>query len=242
MRIIRRDVLDRLYPLPDGLNFTPVMSTRAIHEEIHWLEVSIPYQERVGRSKLSVVHDGLRFLYTIVWTALSYNPVRIFGGLGLILGAIAGIILAAIVGMRLAGIRELGPWGVVSLYVASLFAVGGVALFSLGTTFNYLVSLLHKRPIRQGLFGKPILPRPLEQEFGWLGLAAIVIGVVLGAVSLGLSLGGWEMERLWMYLLGSAMMILIGVQLVVFWIIIRVLDDLRQRELRTTRDMNGHGP
>jgi hypothetical protein len=50
------------------------------------------------------------------------------------------------------------------------------------------------------------------------------------------------MERLWMYLLGSAMMILIGVQLVVFWIIIRVLDDLRQRELRTTRDMNGHGP
>jgi glycosyltransferase involved in cell wall biosynthesis len=242
MRIIRRDVLDRLYPLPDGLNFTPVMSTRAIHEEIHWLEVPIPYQERVGRSKLSVVHDGLRFLYTIIWTALSYNPVRIFGGLGLILGAIAGIILAAIVGMRLAGIRELGPWGVVSLYGASLFAVGGVALFSLGTTFNYLVSLLHKRPVRQGLFGKPLLRRPLEQEFGWLGLAAIIIGVALGSVSLGLSLGGWAMERLWMYLLGSAMMILIGVQLVVFWIIIRVLDDLRQRELRTTRDMNGHGP
>ena len=242
MRIIRRDVLDRLYPLPDGLNFTPVMSTRAIHEEIHWLEVPIPYKERVGRSKLSVVHDGLRFLYTIVWTALSYNPVRIFGGLGLILGAIAGIILAAIVGMRIAGIRELGPWGVVSLFVASLFAVGGVALFSLGTTFNYLVSLLHKRPVRQGLFGKPMLARPLEQEFGWLGLAAIIIGVALGAVSLGLSLGGWAMERLWMYLLGSAMTILIGVQLVVFWIIIRVLDDLRQRELRTTRDMNGHSP
>jgi hypothetical protein len=144
--------------------------------------------------------------------------------------------------MRLAGIRELGPWGVVSLFMASLFAVGGVALFSLGTTFNYLVSLLHKRPIRQGLFGRPVLARPLEQEFGWMGSVAIVVGVAVGAVSLALSLGGWAIERLWMYLLGSAMMALIGVQLVVFWIIIRVLDDLRQRELWTTRDMNGEGP
>jgi glycosyltransferase involved in cell wall biosynthesis len=239
MRIIRREALDRLYPLPDGLNFTPVMSTRAIHEDIRWIEVPIPYKERVGRSKLNVVQDGLRFLYTIIWTALSYNPVRIFGGLGLMLGLVAGIILVAIGGMRLAGIRELGPWGVVSLYIASLCAVGGVALFSLGTTFNYLVSLLHKRPVRQGLFGRPLLARPLEQHFGWIGLAAIVVGVTVGAISLGLSLGGWAIERLWMYLLGSAMMALIGVQLVVFWIIIRVLDDLRQRELRTIRDMNG---
>jgi glycosyltransferase involved in cell wall biosynthesis len=240
MRIIRREALDRLYPLPDGLNFTPVMSTRAIHEDIRWREVPIPYKERVGRSKLSVVRDGLRFLYTIVWTALSYNPVRIFGGLGLILGLIAGIILAAVVGMRAAGIRELGPWGVVSLFVATLCAVGGVALFSLGTTFNYLVSLLHKRPVRQGLFGRPIMARPLEQDFGWIGLAAVLVGIAIGAASLGLSLRGWEIERLWMYLLGSAMMVLMGVQLVVFWIIIRVLDDLRQREIRTTQDMNGN--
>jgi glycosyltransferase involved in cell wall biosynthesis len=239
MRIIRREALERLYPLPDGLNFTPVMSTRAIHEDIRWREVAIPYKERVGRSKLSVVHDGLRFLYTIVWTALSYNPVRIFGGLGLVLGLIAGIILTVVVAMRLAGIRELGPWGVVSLFVATLCAVGGVALFSLGTTFNYLVSLLHKRPVRQGLFGRPILHRPLEQDFGWIGASAVAIGTAMGAASLGLSLGGWEIERLWMYLLGSAMMVLMGLQLVVFWIIIRVLDDLRQRELRTTQDMNG---
>lgn len=239
MRVIRREALDRLYPLPDGLNFTPVMSTRAIHEDIHWIEVPIPYKERVGRSKLSVVRDGLRFLYTIVWTALSYNPVRIFGGLGLILGLFAAIILAVVAGMRLAGIRELGPWGVVSLFVATLSAVGGVALFSLGTTFNYLVSLLHKRPVRQGLFGRPVLARPLEQEFGWIGSASIVVGAGIGAVSLGLSLGGWDIERLWMYLLGSAMLVLIGLQLVVFWIIIGVLGDLRQRELRTTQDMNG---
>ena len=65
MRVIRREALSALYPLPDGLNFTPVMSTRALHEAIRMKEVPIPYEERVGRSKLSVVRDGTRFLSTI---------------------------------------------------------------------------------------------------------------------------------------------------------------------------------
>src|SRR5262245_35231859 len=52
-RILKRDVLQKLYPLPDGLNFTPVMSTRALHEEIKMVEVPIKYEERAGESKLS---------------------------------------------------------------------------------------------------------------------------------------------------------------------------------------------
>ncbi len=135
-RIIRREALPRLYPLPDGLNFTPVMSTRAAHENIKWIEVPIPYKERVGRSKLNVVEDGTRFLYTIIWTAMLYNPVRLLGGISLALAAVTGIISAIIVGMRLSGTTELGPWGVAGIFVASLCAVGSVLLFSLGATFN----------------------------------------------------------------------------------------------------------
>ena len=44
MRVFRREALPRLYPLPDGLNFTPVMSTRAVHEEVVLKEIPIPYQ------------------------------------------------------------------------------------------------------------------------------------------------------------------------------------------------------
>jgi len=55
MRVFRREILEHVYPLPDGLNLTPVMSTRAVHEKIRIAEVPIPYSERVGRSKLSVV-------------------------------------------------------------------------------------------------------------------------------------------------------------------------------------------
>ena len=84
MRIFKKTILPRLYPLPDGLNLTPVMSTRALHEQIKMVEVPIPYRERLGRSKLSVVKDGMRFAQSIVWTALNYNPVRPLGMIGLL--------------------------------------------------------------------------------------------------------------------------------------------------------------
>ncbi|HEY75928.1 MAG TPA: glycosyltransferase family 2 protein [Thermoflexia bacterium] len=239
MRVIRREALPRLYPLPDGLNFTPVMSTRALHEDVRWREVPIPYKERVGRSKLSVVRDGMRFFSTIVWTALNYNPVRILGGIGLFLLTITGLIGAVIVGMRLSGITRLGPWGVVAVFTGALSAVSGVALFSLGATFNYLVSLFHKQPIRQGLFGRPLFKQPLERHFGWMGLVGILVGLTVGAVSLILSLGGWPVERLWLYLLGAAMISLVGLQLTVFWLIIQVLAELSQREVQVAQDMEG---
>jgi len=76
MRVFKREILEHVYPLPDGLNLTPVMSTRALHEGVKIEEVPIPYSERVGRSKLSVIHDGRVFLQSMVWTAMSYNPVR----------------------------------------------------------------------------------------------------------------------------------------------------------------------
>lgn len=239
MRVIRREALARLYPLPDGLNFTPVMSTRATHENLKWREVPIPYEERVGRSKLSVVEDGTRFLYTILWTAMLYNPVRILGGISLALAAVAGIIFALILGMRLSGITELGPWGVVGVYTISLSAVAAVTLFSLGATFNYLVSLFHKQPVRQGLFGKPIFDPPLDRHFGWMGLLSALVGMVVGIVSLILSLRGWPVERLWFYLLFAAMALVVGVQLTVFWIIMQVLSELRQRDEDVILDLNG---
>ena len=67
MRVIRRDALSDLYPLPNGLHFTPAMSARALLEgRLTLTEVPVPYAERIGRSKLSVVKDGLRFLAAIV--------------------------------------------------------------------------------------------------------------------------------------------------------------------------------
>jgi glycosyltransferase involved in cell wall biosynthesis len=238
MRVFRREALERLYPLPDGLNFTPVMSTRSAHEKMQVLELPIPYQERVGRSKLNVVRDGMRFLQTILWTALTYNPVRILGGLGSILFFIAGMFALVLIGMRLSGITVLGPWGVAGSFAAVVLGIAGVDLFALGVTFNYLVSLFHKRPIRQGLFGRPIFKTPLDRHFWWMGLLLMLTGAVLGLASFILGINGWQIERLWLYLLAGTMFLLVGLQLVVFWVIVRILDELSQRENKIRNDLS----
>jgi hypothetical protein len=238
MRVFRREIIERLYPLPDGLNLTPVMSTRAVHERIDVAEVPIPYSERLGSSKLSVVHDGTLFLQSIIWTALTYNPVRILGLIGLAGVGVALMILLGLVIARISGITTLGTWGVAAVFTALVTSVVGVSVFALGVTFNYMVSIFHKRPIRQGLFGKPIFKKkPLNHHFGWMGLLGVVTGSVMGVASLSLGFGGWPIERLWLYLLGSAMLALVGMQLLIYWILLRVLEELGQREMLTKKDM-----
>ena len=241
MRVFQRRILECMYPLPDGLNLTPVMSTRAIHEGVRVVEVPIPYAERVGRSKLSILRDGRIFLQSILWTALTYNPVRILG----ILGTFA-LLFTAVVGLgfviaRLTGVTSLSPLGVTALYSALVAALIGVNLFALGVTFNYLVSLFYQKPIRQGLFGKPLFKTPLDRQFGWMGLLSMFVGMLVGIVSLALGWTGWQIDRLWLYLTGSALMFLVGLQLVVYYILFRVLDELSQRELLTRQDLEEMG-
>jgi hypothetical protein len=110
-------------------------------------------------------------------------------------------------------------------------------MFALGITFNYLVALFYKKPIKQGLFGKPIFKAPLDRHFGWLGSVAILTGLIVGVVSVALSLQGWDIGRLWFYQLGGAMTFLIGIQLIVYWLVLRILEELNQRETLIKQDL-----
>jgi hypothetical protein len=70
-----------------------------------------------------------------------------------------------------------------------------------------------------------------------MGGLATVAGLVAGIASLVLGLNGWEVGRLWLYLLGSAMSILLGVQLIIYWILLRVLDELSRRDVVIEREL-----
>lgn len=236
-RILRRSALERLYPLPDGLNFTPVMTTRALHEDLRMIEVPIRYRERVGDSKLSVIHDGRRFLGTILWTALGYNPARVLGLAGLALLGGGGALGLGLVALRLSGVTTLGPWGVAAAFGTLVLGVAGVTVLNLGIAFNYLVGLLRGTPVRQGLFGpRPVLPG-LDRRFGWIGLAGMAGGLVLAAVGLALGVGGWPITRTWLWLLGGAVGTLVGLQLFISWVLMRVLQELSERGARARSDL-----
>jgi glycosyltransferase involved in cell wall biosynthesis len=237
-RVLRRDALPLLYPLPDGLNFTPVMSTRAIHENLNIIEVPIPYAERQGRSKLSVVRDGFRFLSSIITTAMTYNPVRILGAAG------AGLALVAILVALFAGLIGIGEnaaeWPFSRFFAAFVLAAVGINLFSTGALFNYLVSLFHKRQVRQGLFGRPMFRTPLESHFGWMGLALVLAGVAIYAVTVLLGLNSSFIIPSWFAPAASSVLVLSGFQLMTSWLLVKVLAELSQREARARTDLVGY--
>jgi glycosyltransferase involved in cell wall biosynthesis len=230
MRVLRRSALTQLYPLPDGLNFTPVMSTRSVHEKLNVIELPIPYSERVGRSKLSVVRDGLRFLSTILWTALEYNPAKIFGLTGTVLASAAVLLGAGVVAARWSGVTQLGPWGIFAIFAILVLAVTGTSLYTLGITSNALMATFHREPMRGGMFRKSGLERTLESRFRGVGLTCMVAGLVLAAVAITVGFGQWSPERLWFWLLGSGLFLLVGVQLIASWIVARTFEQLAARE------------
>ena len=237
MRVFQRSSMERMYPLPNGLNLTPVMSTRAIHEGLKVVEVPITYSERLGRSKLSALRDGSIFLQSMVWTAMAYNPVRILGGIGL-----AGALVAFAVGLglivaRLSGITSLGPWGVAALFFGMVSGVAGISVFAFGATFNYLVSLFYAQPIRQGVFGKPVFKQPLERSFGWMGFGLIVLSTIIGIISLIIGIAQADVLRMWLYLLGSALFALTGIQMMIYWALMKVLEELSRRRDLVQQDL-----
>lgn len=235
-RVLRRSVLPMIYPLPNTLDFTPAMSTRALHEGLTIVEMPIPYKERSGRSKLSVVRDGLRFFKSIVWTALTYNPVRIFGGVGLALLLVALLILGGQVGLHfLAG--QPG-WSFPMIFGALVLAVAGVTLYTTGTTFSYVVALFHQRPIRQGLFGRRGNGRKVEKHYWWLGLLAIVGGLGIYLAAALFDLTNPALAASWFAPVVSALLVLTGVQLMSAWSLARVLAELSRREVEKEADLN----
>ena len=93
MRVMRREAIEQLLPMPSGLHFTPAMSTRALISGMRIVEVPMAYTERIGDSKLKVFRDGVRFLRTIVAGILLYRPDRLFT-----FGFAACLLLMAVMG------------------------------------------------------------------------------------------------------------------------------------------------
>ena len=133
MRVVRREALPRLYPLPDGLHFTPAMSARALlSTDVRLAEIDMPYHDREGKSKLRVGRDGLRFFQVIVKTGVLFRPSRVLG-LAAIPFLLAGLGLLALPvadgvtdGSLPSGVRGAqAAAGVVLLTAAALLGCAG---------------------------------------------------------------------------------------------------------------------
>jgi hypothetical protein len=94
MRVVRRMALPKIFPLPDGLHFTPAMSARSmLSDRVKIVEIEMPYRERTGQSKLRIAKDGLLFLKVILEAAFLYRPGRPLGILALLFFLTATVLM-----------------------------------------------------------------------------------------------------------------------------------------------------
>lgn len=79
LRVFRREfVIPFAHLLPNNLNFTLAMTFLFLRFQLPFEEVPIRYHQRIGQSKLSVLIDGPRFLFTIFSFWFKYRFSRIF--------------------------------------------------------------------------------------------------------------------------------------------------------------------
>jgi len=222
-RVVRRDSLRLLSPLPDGLHFTPAMSSICLLDpRIRIEEIPMPYEERTGESKLSVVKDGLRFLFIILFTTAVYNPIRSF----LAAALVAALGFAGLAGLSLAG-------GVSMALTTLILLAGGIAVLLLagaGVTVHQLNFLL-LGPIRRD--------NPYERALQWLlsYKRLLVSGLLLSVASvLALAVVVSSASANLTAVAGLVGALLLGLMLLVGGVVMRVIWVVGQRQAALTAD------
>lgn len=145
MRVIRRDALRQLYPLPDGLHFTPAMSARVLmDDQLTIVERPMAYEERIGDSKLHVLRDGVRFLRTILEMTLMWQPAKLFTTAAVACLAVMVLLAMHPIEMWLR-LGRLDEDMIYRLLFCSLLGTFGVTLLSSGVLADNLHRLINGR-------------------------------------------------------------------------------------------------
>jgi glycosyltransferase involved in cell wall biosynthesis len=147
MRVIRRDALPDLYPLPDGMHFTPAMSARALMNDLPIVEIPMQYSERVGESKLHALKDGVRFLRAIWSAMLLFRPSRL-----LVMMATLCMLVAAAWGLYplelYAREHRLEEWMIYRVLLCTFLVTCSFVFLCAGVIADDIIALVYRRRSR----------------------------------------------------------------------------------------------
>jgi len=212
------------------------MSVRAILDpELKIGERPMPYEERVGRSKLSVLQDGARFLRVIVVTALTYRPLKFFGWAAVLLTLPAALLLL----LRLGGPTAapvpfylkygwIEDWMFFRLILISVLLASAVFLLALGLVAQSLVGIINHE--KEGLTG---WARAMTDRFALWGCLSLIAGLVINRRPL---VSYWETggipPEFWVFPVAGALFVLVGFELLAFHVVAGISQMLWERERR----------
>lgn len=228
MRLFPRERTRAMLELPNGLDFTPAMTTWALHDGWTVQEVPIAYRERIGDSKLDVVRDGLRFTYDILSISSLYNPLKVFGGVGLLL-IVAGIALALQPAIGYAQIRQVPETAIYRLLTALVLWVVGLQSIVAGVVGTSIARVLHQRSLRATALERLLLSPAITRRLHWLVLVLIGAALALNARGLAEYLSNGTVSEHWSRVLTGVVLILTSVHLLLYEILVAYLSALEKR-------------
>jgi len=143
LRAFKRDMFDKLDVKAKGLEFETKMTVRAAKLGYKIIEVPIEYRERVGKTKLNPIKDGVRMLTALF--SVAYTETSLLSKM-ILLPSVIFILMGLITGFI--SVYEKVQFGVISheyypLFTAFLILVG-VQLISLGLIVDYLTKKLDR--------------------------------------------------------------------------------------------------
>jgi dolichol-phosphate hexosyltransferase len=143
MRAFRRQMFDKLDVNAKGLEFETKMTVRAAKLGYKIVEIPIEYRERVGKSKLNPIKDGVRMLMALF--SVAYSETSLLSKM-ILLPAMIFILIGLVTGFI--SVYEKVQYGVIShefypIFTAFLILVG-VQLISLGLIVDYLTKKLDR--------------------------------------------------------------------------------------------------
>ncbi len=174
MRVLKRKLALQFDSLPNGLSFTPAMTTMAVHKKWKIDFTPIKYSERTGDSKLNSVKHGFNFLFSILEVVKLYNPLKLFGSIG-ILFILAGIIL--FYPFLLSGMT-FDAFGLRRIFLITSLLLVGISLVFFGFLANF-VSKLFYRKLNTAIVYKWAYDRYILSKYNLTGIFFFVLGFAL---------------------------------------------------------------
>lgn len=236
MRVIRRSALSELYPLPDGLHFTPSMTCRALLKDtITYKEIEMPYHERQGISKLCIFKDGLRFLHAITEISLTYRPLKVFGKTGFLLIFIA--MLYGIGPLYSKFIHNiLADSNIYRLITVNTFVLAGLTLISIGIVAERIAASLNGNSRVYTKFERFLLCTFSIKNMLVAGPILVVLGILLNAGPILDYLTTLHITYHWGYISTGALLVLTGLQLSALGVFERLIDTV-VKETKSSREI-----
>lgn len=230
MRVIKWDALKRLYPLPDGLNFTPAMSCKAILDKnLKIVEEPMPYKERMGKSKLKFFKDGLRFLKVIFDVLLTYRPLRFFGTLGTFL-ILLGILYGVFPVEYYLKTKTLQEGMIYRLLTILVLIISGLTMITVGVVSERVVELLDGQKGEKTFFVSLTEWFFEPKRLIYLGFGLSCFGAVLNYKTIIQYLITGKIMAHWSYVVTGALFVLSGIQLFALGILERVVALLKEKK------------